>query len=150
MKYYFAYGSNMDKSRLSQRVKRDVLGEKALLKGHKLFFSLDNTMTDPYADIRISKGDQVYGVLYSLTDGEIKILDTYEGVGVEGDESYRKEIVKVESSNETNEAVVYIMTTERNFAQPKNDYLEHLLRGMRDNRFSEEIIENIIQTSNGF
>jgi gamma-glutamylcyclotransferase (GGCT)/AIG2-like uncharacterized protein YtfP len=149
MAYYFAYGSNADTSRLENRIKRKIKGKRAELKDHVLHFSKDNTLTDAYADIVEKSGEIVYGVLYELTDKEIKTLDKFEGIGVKGDESYARKRMKVLCEGKTYDAFVYVMTIKRKFEQPKEQYLEHITKGFKEHGFSETIINKVKAIAKG-
>ena len=149
MAYYFAYGSNADTSRLENRIKRKIKGKRAELKDHVLHFSKDNTQTDAYADVMEKPGELVYGVLYELTDKEIKTLDKFEGIGVKGDESYARKRMKVLCEGKTYSAFVYVMTTKRKFEPPKDQYLEHITKGFKEHRFNETIINKVRAIAKG-
>jgi gamma-glutamylcyclotransferase (GGCT)/AIG2-like uncharacterized protein YtfP len=149
MAYYFAYGSNADAQRLENRIKRKIKGERAELKDYSLHFSKDNTLTDAYADIIKKPGEVVYGVLYELTDKEIKILDKFEGIGVKGDESYARKVMKVLSNGKLYVAFAYIMSNKRNFEQPKDEYLEHIIKGFKEHGFNQTIIDKVKAIAKG-
>jgi gamma-glutamylcyclotransferase (GGCT)/AIG2-like uncharacterized protein YtfP len=149
MAYYFAYGSNADTQRLENRIKRKIRGERAELKDYQLHFSKDNTQTDSYADIIEKPGEIVYGILYKLTTTEIKMLDKFEGIGVKGDESYERKVVKVLSNGKLYAAFAYIMPIKRNFEQPKDEYLEYIIKGFKEHGFNQTIIDKVKAIAKG-
>ena len=70
--FYFAYGSNMNPSRIAQRIPQARAVGVARIKGWKLVERL-------YADIERCEGAEVDGVLYLLNREEILQLDLCEG-----------------------------------------------------------------------
>lgn len=69
---YFAYGSNMNPDRISERIPQARVVGKAYIKGWTLKERL-------YADIERKIGGRVEGVLYLITESELHRLDAYEG-----------------------------------------------------------------------
>lgn len=70
--FYFAYGSNMNPDRIRERIPHARVIGKAYIKGWVLRERL-------YADIERKLGGRVEGVLYLITDFELRALDAYEG-----------------------------------------------------------------------
>ena len=70
--FYFAYGSNMNPDRIRQRIPFARAIGKAEIRGWKIAERL-------YADIDREKGGRVEGVLYCLSQSELRQLDAYEG-----------------------------------------------------------------------
>ena len=70
--FYFAYGSNMNPDRIRARLPEARPVGKAYLCGWRLRERL-------YADIEPHKGGRVEGVLYLVTQTELRRLDAYEG-----------------------------------------------------------------------
>ena len=72
IKYYFAYGSNMNHEHMKMRCpKAKYLGQWTL-PGHKLVFR-------SVADVEQSKKDKVSGALFEITQECERALDRYEG-----------------------------------------------------------------------
>jgi gamma-glutamylcyclotransferase (GGCT)/AIG2-like uncharacterized protein YtfP len=79
--WYFAYGSNMKQERLESRIKRsNLICRKGVLYDYTLCFNKAADDGSGYANIKISEGNHVWGVLYKLSDKELKRLDIHEGV----------------------------------------------------------------------
>lgn len=70
--FYFAYGSNMNPERIRQRLPNARAVGTATVRGWRLAERL-------YADIERVKGGRVHGVLYLITQSELRTLDHYEG-----------------------------------------------------------------------
>ena len=106
--FYFAYGSNMNPARIRARLPEARPVGKAYLCGWRLRERL-------YAGIQPHKGGRVEGVLYLVTQTELRRLDAYEGYP----RVYRAKGVLVHippSSHDTPEgrvvAMTYMMTEE--------------------------------------
>ena len=79
--YYFAFGSNMSKEQMKKRCPNAKKIGKAVLHNHKIGFTRNSkTWNCGTADILVSPGDEVWGVLYSITEEELQKLDIHEGV----------------------------------------------------------------------
>ena len=70
--FYFAYGSNMNPERIRQRLPNARAVGTATIRGWRLAERL-------YADIERAKGGRVHGVVYLVTQSELRTLDHYEG-----------------------------------------------------------------------
>lgn len=79
MKNYFAYGSNMSFEQMKERCPGSKYLGVARLNGYKLDFTKMSTIRGGgVADIVESADDCVYGILYSITDDELAVLDVKE------------------------------------------------------------------------
>src|SRR5659263_18858 len=77
---YFAYGSNMDKDRMTERKINFTSRQFAKLAGYRLVFNKKAKDGDyTYANLIASDNDFVEGILYEFPDNEISILDKVEG-----------------------------------------------------------------------
>jgi len=130
---YFAYGSNMDKQRMSARA--PIYGAcSAVLSGWELCFN--KKASGPvegkgYANIIPTPNGTVEGILYRTDEAGIKSLDGYEGYP----NHYLKVMldVVVGTKGETCKAVVYIANPkqQRDGLYPTEEYLGYLLAGER-------------------
>ena len=125
---YFAYGSNMDSSRMIDRGVKFSSREYAKLDGYKLVFNKKASKGDfSYANIIISD-DFVEGALYDVTEEGIKLLDKFEGYP----NHYKKINLFVSDKNDNKfESLVYIASDDKicEGLNPTSDYIEHLLKG---------------------
>ncbi len=105
--YYFAYGSNMNEVRLRCRVGDFPNQVAAQLAGYSLRFNkaAKNKAGIGYANIIPARSGIVEGVLYHLTEEQIKQLDVLEGV-----ESghYSRLAVEVAVNGSPKAAITYI------------------------------------------
>jgi|TARA_R100001460_G_scaffold34891_3_gene67537 gamma-glutamylcyclotransferase (GGCT)/AIG2-like uncharacterized protein YtfP len=72
VKYYFAYGSNMNHEHMKFRCPKAKFIETYTLPGYELVFR-------SVADVQQSKDSYVTGALFEITDDCEKSLDVYEG-----------------------------------------------------------------------
>ncbi len=70
--YYFAYGSNLHREQMQERCPGSEPVAKAKLEGYRLCFNR-------VADIVEDEGSMVWGAIYTVSQGDIKNLDRYEG-----------------------------------------------------------------------
>lgn len=110
MSWYFAYGSNLSKSQMKERIGNWKTSEKALLNGWKLVFNVpSSTWGGGAANIvkTDNPNDVVYGAIYEITRNQIEILTKrYEKVSpktldVESDEK----VIEKSEKQPINEAV---------------------------------------------
>ena len=99
---YFAYGSNMDESRLSKRVGPVSGGEVARLDGYR--FRIDNRGK---ATIDVATGAVTYGRLWRLTKAQDKALEDFEGFNATP-KYYHKSKLVVDCGGTELSALVYI------------------------------------------
>jgi gamma-glutamylcyclotransferase (GGCT)/AIG2-like uncharacterized protein YtfP len=131
MRWYFAYGSNMNPARMQARGLSVVESMPGALAGYRLCFNkraMNRAAGRAYANIRHDRAAQVQGVLYQLADdSEIIKLDHYEGTPV----FYSRERMPVITLNGVQPAWVYIANPafREEGLLPSVDYMAHLLAG---------------------
>ncbi len=135
MKWYFAYGSNMDAARLFEgRLKPagvawgDRLGGR--LEGWRLTFD-KQARTPPGAgagNIVPAVGAAVHGTLNALPPEGFDVLDAHEGVA--GGHYERRAVPVVRADNgEMVEAIAYVALKVAQGLKPTRAYLAFLLAG---------------------
>jgi len=124
--YYYAYGSNMNEKRMTDRGVNFISKEKGTLEGYK-FVVNKKSQKNPhigFANIIEDKDSKVEGVIYELNHTDIKKLDRFEGYP----RHYYRKIININNK----ECVVYIAnmnwTTENELPTSK-DYKNHILEG---------------------
>lgn len=135
MKWYFAYGSNMNPARLLDgrlAAKGVAMGARigGRLDGWQLAF--DKIARNPAGagagNIVMAPGKVVHGTLNALPDAGFDVLDVWEGVA--GGHYARRTLPVVRAdSGETVEAVAYVALMVGEGLRPTRDYLGHLLAG---------------------
>jgi gamma-glutamylcyclotransferase (GGCT)/AIG2-like uncharacterized protein YtfP len=107
----FAYGSNMCSGRFRDyRVSPEAAAQGALLTGYRLRFNKRSTLDGSgKANVEANEGSEIWGVVYSIRDGDLHTLDKGEG-------GYRRIQLRVRTMEHVNiDAWVYIA------ARPDND-----------------------------
>jgi gamma-glutamylcyclotransferase (GGCT)/AIG2-like uncharacterized protein YtfP len=125
---YFAYGSNMDASRMKERKINYSSRQFAILKDFKLVFDKKARDGDySYANIVQQPGEKVEGILYELAETEISKLDYFEGYPFH----YKRIEINVLRNDKHIRAVSYIAQPDKTAEGllPKKEYLNHLLAG---------------------
>ena len=145
---YFAYGSNMSKKRLQNRVSSAKAIGRGVLRCHCLEFhkvSKDKCGNrSGKCDIpSASESDVVWGRLYHVKAEQMTILDCYEGLG----KGYEKKCVTVElDSGCTVCAITYYVKdptrTNRN-VKPYTWYKKHVLVGAKEASLPPDYINRI-------
>jgi len=128
--YYFAYGSNMNPSRVRLRNMAYSHYEAGVLSGYELVFNKRSVKYPGAASANIveKKMGRVEGVVYHLSDeNQIEVMDPFEG----HPERYRRLLVPIETS--ATELTVWVYVANSNHIQeglkPATWYLNHLLAG---------------------
>lgn len=126
---YFAYGSNMDISRMIDRGVKFSSREYARLNGYRLVFNKKAQKGNfSYANIDISESDFVEGVLYDVEMDGIKQLDTFEGYP----KHYtRINVIVIDKNDNKIESIAYIANSDKicEGLYPTSEYINHLLQG---------------------
>ena len=138
--HYFAYGSNMSRSRLKARVpSAEALGCWAL-KGHDLRFHKSSHDGSAKCDAYCTSdaGDVVFGVLFKMDPDEKPALDKAEGLGYGYDE---KEVTLTAQDGALITATTCFATNIDVHMKPYSWYLNHVLVGAREALLPADYIE---------
>ncbi len=128
--WYFAYGSNMNPTRVSARGLRYDTVCGGLLRGFRLKFdkqSRDHPGSG-HANITHAASDCVEGVLYQLcSPDEIARMDPFENVPI----NYRRSRVSIVAAQGDIDAWTYVANPAviREGLRPERAYLAHVLAG---------------------
>ena len=123
------------KERLGKTIKPIGIG---ILYGYALYF---NKSPGGYANIRETANEKVFGVVYELTDEDIKKLDSYEGVP----KDYEKKFVEIElgGAGKRIKCFTYVAVKTDDNLKPKKEYLKRIIEGAKENNIPEEYIKEI-------
>lgn len=138
VKYYFAFGSNMSRARLETRTSVVVHHGHAVLAGYRHAFSHRGRDRTAKGNIAVAADNQVHGVVYRLTAEQFEILHPYESGYYFIDET-----VLLKKTGELVVAKSYTSIEITQGIQPNDDYLEHYMNGMRENRLPEHYVDFI-------
>ena len=142
MKYYIAYGSNLNEEQMKWRCPNAKIAGTTMLENYELVFK--GSRTGSYLTIEPKKGGEVPVAIWRITDDCEKALDRYEGFP---SFYYKKEMTVTMNSGRQIEAFAYIMCEERKYGKPSLTYIETCLKGYRDFGFNESKIYNAIKRS---
>lgn len=114
----------------------------ARLPGYRLRFCWDSPgWGGGVADVQHGDGDDdVWGVLWEMSDEHVATLDDYESVD---DGVYGKRTVTVEHEGRSVDAYLYIMAPDRAEKSPSARYLNALVRGAKAYGVPDEYIERL-------
>jgi len=119
MQPYFAYGSNLDVTQMTRRCPDASDPRRAALADHDWLINERGVATVEPLD-----GARVHGVLWQVSDHDLTVLDSAEGVPVR----YRRDRMTVETDDGPAEAWVYVDPRVEPGA-PRPGYLERIIGG---------------------
>ncbi len=129
MKYYIAYGSNLNMRQMLQRCPGAVVIGKTWLEGYRLTFRGSTSFTRAgVANIEPRPGSRVPVGIWRITEAHERSLDRYEGFP---HLYYKQEFSLVVDGNRIT-AMAYIMTPGRPWAPPIQPYLRTIRQGYQD------------------
>jgi gamma-glutamylcyclotransferase (GGCT)/AIG2-like uncharacterized protein YtfP len=136
----FAYGSNMCSGRFRDyRMHPEGAGCSALLTGYRLLFNKPSTDSSGKANVELHEGSQVWGVLYSIPDADLTVLD-------QGEVGYQRVKLSVTTPDgEKHDAWVYIASRPSNAAglRPFTWYTRFLVEGAREHALPPDYIATL-------
>ncbi|XP_007547772.1 gamma-glutamylcyclotransferase a [Poecilia formosa] len=148
---YFAFGSNLLRERLQLKNPSASFVSTGRLKDYKLNFGLweehvENSWHGGVATIESCQGEEVWGVVWTLSNENLPTLDKQEGVS-QGNYS------PLEVSVETDQGVKQCRTYQMNnfhACPPSPQYKEVVCMGAAQNGLPKEYLERLqaIQTNN--
>ena len=127
---YFAYGSNINLDQMAHRCPAAEVVGPVVLENYRLLFR-GNYRGNGVATVAPRKGSKVHGLLWKITPGCEKSLDTYEAFP----HLYEKQPVTVrDQSGQEVTTMAYIMTERcKEPAVPSRLYYNGILEGYRQN-----------------
>jgi hypothetical protein len=136
----FAYGSNMCSGRFrAYRVRPKGAGVGALLTGYRLLFDKESTDGSGKANVEAHEGSESWGVLYVISDADLRTLD-------DGEVGYRRLQLPVRTTDNVSwQAWVYVAITPNNDAglRPYTWYKRFLVEGAREHALPANYITNL-------
>jgi len=78
--------------------------------------------------------------VYEVTEAQLGTLDDFEGVhsGL-----YKRVRINVECDGKTEPAITYVKVEKTSFHSPDDEYLNCILRGLKQHGYDEETIEMV-------
>ena len=139
MKYYLAYGSNLNKEQMALRCPGAKVVGDILLDGYRLLFR--GSKTGAYLTIEKDEASSIPVGIWEIDAAHEKALDRYEGYPsfyykLEG---YIKELPKKQK------ALIYVMHEDRPLGLPADYYIKVCQEGYRDFGFDESFLTKAIR-----
>lgn len=128
MHWYFAYGSNLDLSRMLRRCPTARVVGPAHLPGAAIRFAGRSRHWNAGTATVVSGEGEVSGLLYALDDDALRRLDAFEGVPTAYVRT-RREVVTERGARV--EAEVYARSTVVAACAPDPDYVRLMIHGLR-------------------
>ncbi len=137
---YFAYGSNMSRAQVRQRAGEPAEEKIARLENYELNFDKVARGGSGTANLVAAEGQVVYGVLYRLSEQQLKALDRFEGVP----EHYRRsEMNVVDEQGNKIAAQVYLARKLRKGLKPDRSYLQRIIEGAEEHGLPADYVEKL-------
>ncbi len=135
MKYYIAYGSNLNKAQMAIRCPDAVPVCSALLENMTLVFK-GNARGCGVATVEPMIGSDVPIGVWRISNDDEKALDRYEGYPY----LYIKKTVRIHVDGREVKAMIYIMTLGHVIVPPSEGYYNTIAQGYRDFGFDEKAL----------
>ena len=121
MIHYFAYGSNLSRSQMQDRCPGSRIFRSGCLEGYRIDFPrFSSGWSGGVADVVKSEGAEVWGVVYEITDSDLKKLDKYEGYP----HVYTRFQTTIRTGDAEKEGVwTYTVREKAGFIPPNQNYL---------------------------
>ncbi len=134
--YYFTYGSNMLSERMNERIPVAKLAGKACLQNWKLVWDKISKDDSAKANLKAEVGCAVWGVIYCLSEQEMKLLDKIEG-------GYQRTEVVIQLHGESCSAITFVSEKRDPHLLPYDWYKELVLKGAREHSLPLAYIDEI-------
>jgi gamma-glutamylcyclotransferase len=143
----FVYGSNMDPAQMRERCPESDLAW-FIAKAHDRALSFPRKSakrTDGVGSLKISEGEVVWGVVFSVSERDLGRLDSFEGVP----KSCTREWLEVSTEDGSHRRVLtYIAKADNTPPQeytPHKDYIKLCLRGAEYFRLPADYVVRLRQ-----
>lgn len=144
VRYYIAYGSNLNIRQMYWRCPRAKVAGIATLEDWRLLFR--GSKSGAYLTIEPCKGAEVPVAIWRISAGDEAALDRYEGYP----DFYYKKMLNVRMLDIRNgkehdvEAMVYIMHEDRPLGLPSSSYVRTCAEGYMDFDFDLEALDDAV------
>lgn len=126
MKYYIAYGSNLDKTQMAMRCPESKPIARGWLKNYRLVFQ--GNKYGAHANVIPDQEEDTPVAIWEISKRDEANLDMYEGVA---GGYYTKEYMTIKVNGEQKKGLIYIMTPH-GFGTPAQRYFETIRKGYAD------------------
>lgn len=139
MKYYIAYGSNLDRNQMAWRCPGAKAIAKSWLHDYRMVFQ--GRPFGAHANVIPAEGYEVPVVIWKINKEHEKALDRYEGV--KGG-YYTKEYMEIEINGCMQKGLIYIMTPNP-YGLPTDSYLGTIARGYYDFNLDVRVLNRAVR-----
>ena len=126
--YYFAYGSNLNWRQMQRRCPSSRFLTIANLPDYEFGITRHSRLRDcGTANVYPALGQEVWGAVYDVCDGDLVIMDGFE-------DGYHREILSVYPPGNIRQALqvlVYVAAKESGVPPPNPEYKRLILEGAR-------------------
>jgi len=137
---FFIYADNLNPTQLKRRAPEHKFLFKAYLPDHTIGFPrFSSQWRCGLASVVPSQGERVWGVVFELTDEDVKILDQFDGEVPEG--SYRHLEANVFTEDDQKELVTTHVAQAIGKFKPKDHYLDFVAKGVSHWKLPDECKE---------
>lgn len=140
---YFAYGSNMNLSQISSRCSRPVAISTACLKDHRLIFCGHSDVWDGGIEtVEPAPGEDVWGVLFSLSNMNWERLDMWQDARMDGGGLYfHIPMVVADMQGHEHYVRLYKKDVQKEPTNPSREYLDFIVQGAIENGLPDPYID---------
>lgn len=135
MKFYVAYGSNLNISQMARRCPDASIVGKGIIPDYALKYR--GSKTGSFATIIPEKGKYVPVVVWRISPSDEKSLDCYEGFPTF---YYKKKVKVILESRKSLKVMAYIMNDQAKVGIPSNRYIRTVLEGYMENNLDYNIL----------
>ena len=123
---YFAYGSNLDLAQMKIRCPSSELISKGSLSGYRLTFNrYSSGWGGGVADVIQDQDSKVWGLVFKLSDSDLKRLDSYEGCYNDQTSLYERWKAVINTpKGQISDVWVYTVVEKQKFVRPTLEYLQ--------------------------
>lgn len=137
---FFLYGDNLNPTQLKRRAPEHTPVGKAYLPDHTIHFCRwSSQWRGGIGSVTPSPGEKVWGMIFDITDEDLKLLDAFEGEVPEG--AYHH--VQVTVLTEAGEKMLVTTHAAKPIGKfkPKEHYLEWVIKGLKHWKMPDECIQ---------
>ena len=139
MKYYLAYGSNLNKEQMQWRCPGAKVVGVSVIKNWRLAFK--GSKTGSYLTIEPHKGSEIPVAIWAVTERCEGALDRYEGYPIF---YYKRDFMVPFADGHRHKCFAYIMDESRRYGMPTAMYYTTCLDGYRDFGMDANILDEAL------
>jgi hypothetical protein len=149
---YFAYASNLNPEQMRERAPDHRRIGLAVLRDYRIAFPRYSPLWGGgVASPQLAHGEELWGVLFEVTEHDLERLDVYEGFRAPGDQHniYERqqeyvELVRAEDGSVPRRVRAHVYFAHvSNPKPPSRRYLDAILKGARAYRLPEDYIAKL-------